>query len=114
MRSMHKPYLAFGAVCVLTRGVIMKAKKESTPTAQGAVNAESAPVKAGRGRRHAPKVIFEEAIPVGDVVEGVEWSEWEDSVLQHDTQFYADELLQALVASSADLVIDIPEQAAHA
>ena len=46
------------------------------------------------------------AIPVGEVTEDVEWSEWEDSVLQHDTQFYADEILQTLLADSVDVAID--------
>lgn len=48
------------------------------------------------------------------MVEGVEWSEWEDSVLQHDTQFYADEMLQALTAEPMDLSLEISPAQAHA
>lgn len=62
------------------------------------------------GRNAMPLVLhratLEEHIPVGEVVEGVEWSEWEDSVLQHDTQFYADEILQALADETMDISLE--------
>jgi hypothetical protein len=42
-----------------------------------------------------------DAMPLPEVVEDVDWAEWEDSVLQHDTQFFADEMLRELAEQLA-------------